>query len=80
MFRLRSMLTIIFCFGWGFGYSYDDCWDRTGSDDEVFTSREGFDNDDDDHESFEAREMFVDDELSSVIEGSDDGDDTHERR
>ena len=46
----------------------------------MFTNREGFDNDDDNHEPFEALEMFVDDELSSVIEGSDDGDDTHERR
>ena len=44
----------------------------------MFTIREGFDDDDDDHELFEALEMFIDDELSSIIEGSDDDDDNCE--
>ena len=44
----------------------------------MFTIREGFDDDDDDHELFEALEMFIGDERCSIIEWSDDDYDNRE--
>ena len=69
-----------------FGYCSDDCQGRTDIDDGLFSVREGFDYDDDDHELIVAPERFIDDEIALIAtmscrrvkDGFDDDDDDRE--